>query len=442
MWGFMAGLIPHIRGGALRALAIGSTERSAALPEVPTVAEAGVPGYEAVSWIGMVAPAGMPGPRHGRAVGRGPRRRWQEKSVSDILVSGGSEIVASKPEEFRQVIERDYAKYGKLSDLFKIGEVSSAMDASKSDQGARRVRGGLRCGKLPDDVRQKLGWLLLDYLRVCSIGARLPWSDWSRRYVGLVGRAGAFACAVLAPTRVNPAARDLPQRHLRLELRRRRHPCRRDAASRRRGLVGGARGRRAHRRVGAGGAGRGRRRLRDHDPHRACGAAEPFQARLPEHRHLRRVRHRGGGGAAVVSRRGCRAEDRRRARARRRLRQRPRAVLLFGRIGQAHPGGARGRGRRRRGAARGGGLHRADRHHRRAGRLCPRLCRRLESGADRGRARPALPSDGRAGEVPRGGGARRGRHRRDAGAAPSSTSLPPTTSRAWRSAFRRSSRGG
>ncbi len=57
MWGFMAGLIPHIRGGSLRALAVGGTERSPALPDVPTVAEAGVPGYEAVSWIGMVAPA-------------------------------------------------------------------------------------------------------------------------------------------------------------------------------------------------------------------------------------------------------------------------------------------------------------------------------------------------------------------------------------------------
>jgi 2-methylcitrate dehydratase PrpD len=44
---------------------------------------------------------------------------------------------------------------------------------------------------LPDDVRRKLGWLLLDYLRVCSIGARLPWSDWARGYVDLVGKPGA-----------------------------------------------------------------------------------------------------------------------------------------------------------------------------------------------------------------------------------------------------------
>src|SRR5882672_10404588 len=44
---------------------------------------------------------------------------------------------------------------------------------------------------LPAEVRRTLGWLLLDYLRVCSIGARLPWSDWARGYIGLVGKAGA-----------------------------------------------------------------------------------------------------------------------------------------------------------------------------------------------------------------------------------------------------------
>ena len=118
MWGFMAGLIPHIRGGALRALAVGSLERSKALPEVPTVAEAGVPGYEAVSWIGMAAPARLPGPVMDKLWGA-VHSAMMEKPVTDNLVGGGSEVVASKPDEFRQVIERDYAKYGKLSDLFK-----------------------------------------------------------------------------------------------------------------------------------------------------------------------------------------------------------------------------------------------------------------------------------------------------------------------------------
>jgi tripartite-type tricarboxylate transporter receptor subunit TctC len=52
--------LPHIRSGKLRALGIGGAERSAVLPEVPTIAEAGVPGYQAVNWIGLVAPAGTP----------------------------------------------------------------------------------------------------------------------------------------------------------------------------------------------------------------------------------------------------------------------------------------------------------------------------------------------------------------------------------------------
>ena len=118
MWGFMAGLIPHIRGGALRAIAIGSAERSKALPEVPTVMEAGVPGYEAVSWIGMVAPERTPAPVMEK-LGAAVRAAMAEKPVVDNLVSSGSEIVAGQPGEFRQVMERDYAKYGKLSDLFK-----------------------------------------------------------------------------------------------------------------------------------------------------------------------------------------------------------------------------------------------------------------------------------------------------------------------------------
>jgi tripartite-type tricarboxylate transporter receptor subunit TctC len=118
MWGFMAGLIAHIREGTLRALAIGAKKRSPVLSEVPTVAESGLPGYEAMSWIGMVAPAGTSSPAIDK-LWDAVAAAMQEAAVRDILVSGGSEVVVSKPEEFRQVIESDYAKYGKLSDLFQ-----------------------------------------------------------------------------------------------------------------------------------------------------------------------------------------------------------------------------------------------------------------------------------------------------------------------------------
>jgi 2-methylcitrate dehydratase PrpD len=62
---------------------------------------------------------------------------------------------------------------------------------------------GLDATKLPAEVRQKLGWLLLDFLRVSSIGARLPWSDWARGYVGVIGKAGT-SHALFSRETLNP----------------------------------------------------------------------------------------------------------------------------------------------------------------------------------------------------------------------------------------------
>ena len=118
MWGFLAGLIAHVRSGTLRALAVGGKQRSPALPDVPTVAEAGVPGFEAASWIGLLAPAAT---AHGAIdlLWDGLARAVREASVSEALLRDGSEIVANAPSAFRQVIAGDYAKYGKLDDLLK-----------------------------------------------------------------------------------------------------------------------------------------------------------------------------------------------------------------------------------------------------------------------------------------------------------------------------------
>jgi tripartite-type tricarboxylate transporter receptor subunit TctC len=118
MWGFLAGLIPHIRGGSLKVLAVGGKERSPILPDVPTVAESGVPGYEAASWIGWLAPAATPRPLIDK-LAAASRTAIEVPAVKDLLLRDGSEIVASTPEVFRQVIESDYAKYAKLRDLLK-----------------------------------------------------------------------------------------------------------------------------------------------------------------------------------------------------------------------------------------------------------------------------------------------------------------------------------
>lgn len=81
--------------------------------------------------------------------------------------------------------------------------MSAVADAHKSTMALASFAASLDTATLPAEVRQKLGWLLLDHLRVCSIGARLSWSDWSRRYVGLVGKAGASHVLFSTET-VNP----------------------------------------------------------------------------------------------------------------------------------------------------------------------------------------------------------------------------------------------
>jgi tripartite-type tricarboxylate transporter receptor subunit TctC len=118
MWGFTAGLIPFIRDGKLRALAVSSRERSPALPDVPTVAESGVPGYEATSWIGMLAPATTPQASLDK-LWDAVSAAMKQTNVRETLESGGTDIVVSRPDEFRQTIESDLAKYAKLADLFK-----------------------------------------------------------------------------------------------------------------------------------------------------------------------------------------------------------------------------------------------------------------------------------------------------------------------------------
>jgi tripartite-type tricarboxylate transporter receptor subunit TctC len=118
MWGFIAGLIAHIRSGALRALAVGGKARSPALPDVPTVVQAGVPGYEATSWIGLLAPVATAQAVIG-TLWEALDGAMRETTVREVLLRDGSDIIASSPEAFRQVIESDYRKYAELADLLK-----------------------------------------------------------------------------------------------------------------------------------------------------------------------------------------------------------------------------------------------------------------------------------------------------------------------------------
>jgi tripartite-type tricarboxylate transporter receptor subunit TctC len=118
MWGFMAGLLPQVHAATVRPLANGGRQRSPALPDVPTFDEAGVPGYEAVSWVGMFAPQGT-SPAVVDKLAGAVKTAMTDPSVKDVLAGDGSEIVAMPPADFRQVVASDYAKYAKLSDVLK-----------------------------------------------------------------------------------------------------------------------------------------------------------------------------------------------------------------------------------------------------------------------------------------------------------------------------------
>ncbi len=101
--------LPHVRAGKLRALGVGATQRSPVLPEVPTIAEAGVPGYQAVNWIGIVAPAGTPATIVARlneeisAIQNTPEIQQQLSSAGvEVLRMGSSDFGAFMATELRK----------------------------------------------------------------------------------------------------------------------------------------------------------------------------------------------------------------------------------------------------------------------------------------------------------------------------------------------------
>ena len=91
-------VIPHIKSGRIKVLATTSATRTQAMPDVPTLAESGVPGYEAFTWFGLYAPAGTPQSiieaAHGAVV-----RAFDEPDVKNRLAAIGAEVALSKPQE-------------------------------------------------------------------------------------------------------------------------------------------------------------------------------------------------------------------------------------------------------------------------------------------------------------------------------------------------------
>ena len=106
--------IPHVKSGRLRALGIGDSKRSAFLPDVPTIAEAGVPGYQATIWTGLLGPAKLP-PALVQRLNREVVRIVQAQEFKDRLLSMGSDAAGTAPEEFGKFIEAEMNKWGKIA---------------------------------------------------------------------------------------------------------------------------------------------------------------------------------------------------------------------------------------------------------------------------------------------------------------------------------------
>ncbi|MDW8467917.1 MAG: tripartite tricarboxylate transporter substrate-binding protein [Burkholderiales bacterium] len=104
---------PHIKAGKIRALATTGATRASALPEVPTVAESGYPGFEAINWYCFIAPAKTPKETLER-LRRDLVAVLSERDIREQLAAHGMDPAPGTPEELRRYIEREYATWGRV----------------------------------------------------------------------------------------------------------------------------------------------------------------------------------------------------------------------------------------------------------------------------------------------------------------------------------------
>jgi tripartite-type tricarboxylate transporter receptor subunit TctC len=112
-------VLPHVRAGKMRALGVGQAKRLAALPEFPTLAESGVPGYEAFSWAGLIAPAGTPKEVVTR-LNHETMQILKQKDIVDQLARDGTLASPDTPEQFSAYIKAELDKWAKIVKLADI----------------------------------------------------------------------------------------------------------------------------------------------------------------------------------------------------------------------------------------------------------------------------------------------------------------------------------
>jgi tripartite-type tricarboxylate transporter receptor subunit TctC len=104
---------PHLHSGKVRALAVAHSRRLARLPNVPTTAEAGLPGYELATWFGLLAPAGAPGDAVTRLNGE-VRKVLASREVIETLEKLGFEATGNSPQQFGAMLVEDIAKWRRV----------------------------------------------------------------------------------------------------------------------------------------------------------------------------------------------------------------------------------------------------------------------------------------------------------------------------------------
>jgi tripartite-type tricarboxylate transporter receptor subunit TctC len=104
---------PSVKSGRLRALAVTTTSRSGALPDVPTMAEAGLPGFQMQSWFGLLAPAGTPRPIISR-LNAETNKALNTPEMKSAIATMGANVMSGSPEQFADHIKSEIGRIGEI----------------------------------------------------------------------------------------------------------------------------------------------------------------------------------------------------------------------------------------------------------------------------------------------------------------------------------------
>jgi len=111
----MPAVMPYVKGGKVRAIATSGARRSPALPDLPTIAEAGVPGYEYTPWYGMFGPGTLPKPLIAR-LNSAVNTSLAEAGIREKLAQQGLEVQSMTSDQFSGIVRADVARWGKIID--------------------------------------------------------------------------------------------------------------------------------------------------------------------------------------------------------------------------------------------------------------------------------------------------------------------------------------